>query len=158
MGLRLVAVGRVKRDSIRDACDEYAKRIRRYDTLTIDEIKDAGRPEGEAARARQIEGDAILRAAAGTDVLVALTRVGAAVSTEALSDRLREWRDTARGATFIIGGAFGLSDDVLKRADWCVSLSSFTLPHDLARLVLLEQLYRAHTVIRGEPYHKGGGR
>lgn len=158
MALRLVAVGRVKRGGVRDACEEYVRRIQRYDSFSVDEVKDAGRPESEAARARRIEGEAILRTVADTDVAVALTRTGVAVSTEELAGRLQDWRDAARGATFIIGGAFGLGEDVLGRANWCLSLSAFTLPHDIARLVLLEQLYRAHTVMRGEPYHKGGGR
>ena len=155
MALRLVAVGRVKQGAIRESCEEYAGRIRRYDGLTIDEVKEARRPEHEADRARQMEGESLLRLFSGTDVVVALTRAGQPISSAQLADRLREWRDAARSVTFVLGGTFGLSAEVLKRADWQMSLSTLTLPHDVARLVLLEQLYRAHTILRGEPYHKG---
>jgi 23S rRNA (pseudouridine1915-N3)-methyltransferase len=158
MALRLVAVGRVKQEAIRTACEEYAARIARYDALTIDEVKEARRPEREAAQARTQEGERLLKVLEGSPVVVALTRTGRAVSSAGLADRLREWRESARAATFVLGGTFGLSEEVLRRADWQMRLSDLTLPHDVARLVLLEQLYRAHTILRGEPYHKGSQR
>jgi 23S rRNA (pseudouridine1915-N3)-methyltransferase len=154
MSLRLVAVGRVKHGALRESCEEYAKRIRRYDALVIDEVKEAGRPDAEALRASRMEGESILRILPGPDVIIALTRGGEAISSTELADQMRNWRDAARTATFVLGGSFGLSEEVLTRAHWHMSLSSLTLPHDVARLVLLEQLYRAHTILRGEPYHK----
>jgi 23S rRNA (pseudouridine1915-N3)-methyltransferase len=88
--------------------------------------------------------------------LVALTRTGAALSSGKLARQLElQTVQGTAGVAYVIGGAFGLSDDVLGRARRQLRLSSFTMPHDLARLVLLEQLYRAGTIIRGEPYHKG---
>jgi 23S rRNA (pseudouridine1915-N3)-methyltransferase len=158
MALRIVAVGRVKLDPIREACEGYAARIGRYDGLTIDEVKEAGRPERDAEQARKQEGERLLKALDGSHVVIALTRTGQAVSSEGLAERLGTWRDTARTATFVIGGTFGLSTAVLHRADWQMRLSDLTFPHDVARLVLLEQLYRAHTILRGEPYHKGSQR
>jgi 23S rRNA (pseudouridine1915-N3)-methyltransferase len=158
MTLRIVAVGRVKQEALRDACEGYATRIGRYDGLTIDEVKEAGRPEREAVQARKQEGERLLKALDGRHVVIALTRTGEAVSSEGLAERLGAWRDAALTATFVIGGTFGLSTAVLQRADWRMRLSELTFPHDVARLVLLEQLYRAHTILRGEPYHKGSQR
>ena len=87
--------------------------------------------------------------------MVALDERGRSMSTDAFARWLGGRRDRAEDTTFVIGGAFGLDDEVRKRASLLLSLSPWTLPHDMARLLLAEQLYRAGTIIRGEPYHKG---
>jgi 23S rRNA (pseudouridine1915-N3)-methyltransferase len=99
-----------------------------------------------------------IRAAAPTGTeLVALTRTGSAWSSRDLARYLHELAvGGAAGATFIVGGAYGLDPGLLREANRQISLSAMTMPHDLARLVLAEQLYRAGTIVRGEPYHKGG--
>jgi 23S rRNA (pseudouridine1915-N3)-methyltransferase len=158
MRVRLLAVGRVRDPSLRRACDGYASRIGRYLRFVADEARDAGRQDADADAARRSEARTLLRSIGSSDIVVALTRVGEAVTSEGLAQRLEGWQVAARDVSFVLGGAHGLADPVLERADVRLSLSAFTLPHELARLVLLEQLYRACTILRGEPYHKGRGR
>ena len=158
MIVRLVAVGRVKDAALREACDAYATRIRRYQRLEIREVREAGRREREAAGARKLEGEALLGAVPPGSHIVALTRGGEAHSSEELARLFDRWREQARDVAFLVGGAHGLDAALLDRAHQRLTLSSMTLPHELARLVLLEQVYRALTILRGEPYHKGRGR
>jgi 23S rRNA (pseudouridine1915-N3)-methyltransferase len=155
MRIRLVAVGRVKDPALRGACDDYAARIRRYQRLEVTEVREARRPERDADAARRIEGATLLGAVPSDSRTVALSRHGTAWSSEAMAQAVGRWQAEGRDVTFLIGGAHGLDDDVLRRADLALTLSPFTLPHELARLVLLEQVYRACTILRGEPYHKG---
>lgn len=155
MRLRLVAVGRIKHPALRQACQEYANRIRRHHRLEITEVRDAKRPDADAAEARRIEGDALRRALPTHGRLIVLTRNGTTVTSEQLAERLDRWQTEGRETVLAIGGAHGLDDTILRDADEPLSLSSLTLPHELARLVLLEQLYRACTILRNEPYHKG---
>ncbi len=157
MILHLVAVGRVKSASLREACDVYTRRLTRYQSLRIHEVRDAGRRDVDAAAARRVEAEAVQRVVPDGARLVALTRSGRPCSSAELARLLDSWRRDSRDVALVIGGAHGLDDDVLRRAATCLSLSALTLPHDLARVVLLEQLYRACTILRGEPYHKAGG-
>lgn len=156
MRLVVAAVGRVKDAALRDACDRYAARVRRYLRLEVREVRSGSRPDADAAGARRIEGAALLAALPVEAAIVALTRAGTPLSSEGFANRLAGWRDRARDVAFVIGGTHGLAEHLLGRADERLSLSALTLPHELARLVLLEQLYRACTILRGEPYHKGG--
>lgn len=155
MRLRLVVVGRIKDPALRQACRDYSDRIRRYHRLDITEVRDAKRPDAEAAEARRIEGDGIRKAVPGNARLIALSRGGAALTSEQFAERLERWQAEARETILAIGGAHGLDDAILRDAEESLSLSSLTLPHEMARLVLLEQLYRACTILRNEPYHKG---
>jgi 23S rRNA (pseudouridine1915-N3)-methyltransferase len=156
MAVYVIAVGRIKSTFLREACETYQERTGRYTKLHVREVRDAGRSDRNAAQARDIEGDAVLKALPSGVHLVALTRAGRMASSNALAESLATWQQTRGAVAFVIGGAHGLHERVLDRADSLLSLSEFTLPHELARLVLLEQLYRAHTILRGEPYHKGG--
>ena len=156
MKVSLLAVGRV-RGPIADAVADYEGRIRRYYTWESAEIKEEpARKPSDAVRVMDEEGKRLL-ARVGTGMeLVALDRGGTQWSSERLSGYLSDLALRASpGAAFVIGGAFGLSDELLRRATHKLSLSAFTLPHELARLVLTEQIYRAGTIARGEPYHKG---
>ena len=157
MRLHLVAVGRVKDPALREACDGYATRIGRYQRLEVTEVREARRPDPDADTARRLEGGTLLAAVPAECRLVALTRHGRAWSSEGLASAIERWQMEGRDVAFVIGGAHGLHDDVVRRADLALALSAFTLPHELARLVLLEQLYRACTILRGEPYLKGRG-
>jgi 23S rRNA (pseudouridine1915-N3)-methyltransferase len=156
MTLYVVAVGRLKDGALREACDNYIMRVRRYVKLEVVEVRDGGRRDDRSALAREEEGKALLKAIPGTAQVVALTRMGKAESSSQFAGRLEGWRDRGQDVAFIIGGAHGIDERVLRRANIQLSLSSWTLPHELARLTLLEQLYRACTILRGEPYHKGG--
>ena len=156
MSFRVVAVGKLKDNAIREACSGYADRINHYMSFDVIEVRDSGKKDREAVQARAEEGRAILKTVRKGAVVVALTRLGKADSSSRFASRVGDWRDRAMDVVFIIGGAHGLDAKVLERADWQLSLSKMTMPHELARLTLLEQLYRACTILRGEPYHKGG--
>jgi 23S rRNA (pseudouridine1915-N3)-methyltransferase len=139
------------------AIREYEERASRYWKLQVNIVKpekaSRGRPVTDV---QQAEADR-LRAALpeGSDV-VALTRTGEAWSSERLAARLNARALSGEGdVAFLIGGAFGLHEALVREARYRLSLSAMTMPHDLARLTLAEQLYRAGTIIRGEPYHKG---
>lgn len=156
MNITVVAVGTATR-LVEPAIREYEERAARYwkiETVTVDPEKASrNRPVEDvmAAEARR------LRAAVpeGSEVL-ALTRKGKGFTSETLAGYLnRRAVRGATGVTFVIGGAFGLDPAFLSDADRRITLSTMTLPHDLARLLLTEQLYRAGTIVRGEPYHKG---
>jgi len=154
--LFLFAVGR-PRSPVAAAIEDYESRVRRYFTFDVGDVKEeAFRRAGDAARVRDEEGKRLLaRVPAGMEI-VALHEAGKQWSSQQLADWLAELAlRGSPGAAFLIGGAYGLSDEVLGRARHQLSLSAFTLPHELARLVLAEQLYRAATINRGEPYHKG---
>lgn len=151
--LRVVCVGKPGRLLSR-AIAEYEARLGRYFDLQVIEVK-AGR--GNADRVRAGEAEALLARLPERGRSFALTRGGERLDTRGLADELRDIAVYGPGgATWLIGGAYGLSASALEAADRRVSLSDLTLPHELARLVLAEQLYRAGTILRGEPYHKGG--
>jgi len=153
MKLTFVCVG-APRGVLVEAIAEYEGRAARYFDVSTIEVP-AGK--GTPASVQESEGDRILgRLPVGCRVY-ALTRDGSRCTSRGLAGQLEEMATYGPPkAAFVIGGAFGLSADVLEAADRQLSLSDLTLPHDLARLVLLEQLYRAGTILRGEPYHKGG--
>ncbi|MCC6442773.1 MAG: 23S rRNA (pseudouridine(1915)-N(3))-methyltransferase RlmH [Armatimonadetes bacterium] len=157
--IRLVAVDKVRERYMAEGCADYAARIRRYVPLDIAEV----RPErvlretpAAASAARQREGDRLLKAAAGRETpwIAALAVQGVSLSSEKLASLLQERFESFSLPVFLIGGAFGLDDAALQAADFRFSLSSLTLPHELARLVLLEQIYRGLTILNGERYHK----
>jgi 23S rRNA (pseudouridine1915-N3)-methyltransferase len=153
---QLVAVGHVRNPAIRSACEEYQGRIRRYLRLEVREVKDAGRRDRDAVAAREFESEVISKAVRRDTLVFALTRTGTRMSSTGFATRLDRLQLEGRDASFVIGGAHGLAQSVLDSSDIQLSLSAMTLPHELARLVLLEQLYRACTILKGEPYHKGG--
>lgn len=154
MRVHLVAVGGLRNAALRDACDEYAKRIRRYNKLEVREVRDAGRRAADAHAARRLEGQALTKALPPDTRIVGLARSGRPLESRAFAQHLARWQNEGRDVAFLIGGAWGLDDEILAQADLRLSLSAMTLPHELARLVLLEQVYRALTILRGEPYHK----
>ena len=158
MTIHLLVVGRVKNDALHEACTDYEKRIRNYTPLEVREVKDAGRTDRVADYARRKEGEALAKALPRGAHMVALTRTGRSIASSDLAERLQTWRDGNRDVAFVIGGAHGLDPVLVEAAQETLSLSGMTFPHELARLVLLEQLYRACTILRGEPYHKGGDR
>jgi 23S rRNA (pseudouridine1915-N3)-methyltransferase len=140
MRYRVVAVGRMKGAALRAACDEYLDRLRHYAKVEEREVKDEARVLGAVPEGSR---------------LVALSRRGEAWTSGQLADWTTRWELEGRDVTFAIGGADTLPDDVLRAAERTWSLSLLTFPHELARVVLYEQLYRAYTIRRGEPYHRG---
>lgn len=152
----MLAVGRPTR-LLSEAVEEYEKRAARYWPLEAVEVREerSGR-NADPERIRAAEGERLWeRVPAGVET-VALTRTGDALSSRELAAWLQQRAlESHPGVAFLIGGALGLSDDVMARCTRTLRLSSMTLPHELARLVLAEQLYRAGTIVRNEPYHKG---
>ena len=142
-----------------DAIHEYEERAARYWKLNVIETPSGtgGKNKSRPERATQVEETKLLRKISNTTEVVALTRRGTAMNSMELARYMeRNALDSAREVCFVIGGAYGLGPRVIERADRTFSLSSATLPHQLARLLLAEQLYRAGTILRNEPYHKGG--
>jgi 23S rRNA (pseudouridine1915-N3)-methyltransferase len=159
MTIHLICVGTLKEKYWSEASEEYSKRINKYCALKTDEIKEERAPDNaspaEETAVRDAEGREILRRVKGESYVVALDIRGTALSSEAFADKLSALPHTGKhNIAFIIGGPLGLSDAVLGRADMRLSLSEMTYPHRMARIVLLEQLYRAFKIIRNESYHK----
>jgi 23S rRNA (pseudouridine1915-N3)-methyltransferase len=151
--LRLLAVGRL-RSYYRDACDDYLRRLRRYATVDEVEVREASRAPTPAAQMEE-EAERLMARAPERGILVALAREGSGWTSEELARRVEGWRITARPLAFLIGGSRGLAPDLIASAAARWSLGPATLPHELARVVVAEQLYRAFTILGGEPYHKG---
>lgn len=159
MSLRLLvlSVGTPRQPGIVQAIQDYEARIAHY--FAYESIEVQPRKSGQKDRERAMAGEAelLLRRLPAEFETFALTRSGKAFGSRDLAERLEEVSVFGRtGAAFVIGGAFGLDPAVIERCRFRLSLSALTLPHDLARLVLTEQLYRAGTLLRGEPYHKAG--
>lgn len=146
MRLRIISIGRDRSGLFEPAFAEYAGRIRKHFPLDVLELKEAATAEREA--------EAVLERLAPGELLVCLDERGESFDSPALARRLGRWRDEGRRVAFAVGGDAGHGPAVRERATLVWSLSPLTLPHRLARVVLAEQLYRAITILRGEPYHK----
>lgn len=154
MNLTVAVVGRLKERHWREAAEEYLKRLGSYATVRIVEVADRDLSRDEAA-AVAAEGADTLRALPAGAHVVALDRSGKQLSSEEFAGWLAGHGLAGRSSiAFVLGGAAGLAPDVLAQADERLSLGALTLPHQLARVVLLEQLYRAFRITRGEPYHR----
>ena len=154
MKLRILSVGHKMPDWVAQGCGEYLKRMPRELATEIIEIKPDKRAGGRNAdQVQEAEGKRILEIA-GRDYLVALDERGQEVTTLKLAERMQDWLAGGRDVSLVIGGADGLHDEVKQRADWLWSLSRLTLPHGMVRVLLAEQLYRAHSVIQNHPYHR----
>jgi 23S rRNA (pseudouridine1915-N3)-methyltransferase len=153
MELVILAVGRL-RSSYREACDDYLRRLSRYAKVREVEVREASRAPTIEAQREEEAGRLLARAPAGATV-IALAREGAAWTSEELAGRMEGWRMAARPLVLVIGGSRGLAPGLVATAAARWSLGPLTLPHELARVIVTEQLYRGFTIIRGEPYHKG---
>ena len=159
MNITVITVGKIKEKYLKDAIQEYSKRLSRYCRLSIIEVQDEKTPDNVSLKEEQIikekEGAAILKNIRDNMHVVALDLGGKMLSSEELSTFIKDLG--VRGdsnVAFIIGGSLGLSETVLKRADYKLSFSKMTFPHQLIRAILLEQVYRGFRIIYGEPYHK----
>ena len=159
MKIKVVTVGKLKEKYLRDGIAEYTKRISRFANLEMIELSDEKTPdrasESENQKILEIEGQRILSKVADRDFVIVLAIEGKILSSEEFSKQLEE--ASIKGfstLTFIIGGSLGLAPIVKKRANLSVSFGRLTLPHQLMRMVLVEQIYRAFTIQQGSPYHK----
>lgn len=159
MKITVLGVGKIKEKYLRDGIAEYAKRLSRYCRLEIVEVADEKTPEGAStAMEEQIkaaEGERLMRHIREEDYVVALAIDGKMPDSVELAKKLEDLgvRGTS-SVVFVIGGSLGLSGELLKRADYKLSFSRMTFPHQLMRMILLEQVYRSYRIIHGEPYHK----
>lgn len=158
MKITLACVGKIKEKYFTDAINEYAKRLSRYVTLNIAEVPDEKAPENmsvaQMEQVKEIEGQR-LNKVIKDGYIVALAINGRKMTSEGFADFISD--TMVKGAshiTFVIGGSLGLSEEILKRADYKLSFSDMTFPHQLMRVVLLEQIYRANRIMKNEPYHK----
>ena len=157
MRIKLLCVGKMKDPSLQGVLQEYLKRVRHYTPLTYQEIRAEKRKKTDNdVLARQRECAHLRKAMAAQEMLVTLDERGTQYSSEEFSRFIA--RHQARGAvktlTFATGGATGVSDEFLQESDVVLSLSKMTFPHRLCRIILVEQLYRAYTILAGESYHK----
>ncbi len=159
MKLRLVTVGKVKEKYLRDAIAEYAKRLSSYCTLEILELQDEKTPDraprSVEEKIKEVEGQRILAKLPERSYVIALAIEGKELSSTELAEKLgKTMLSGSSDISFVIGGSLGLSPAVLQRADYQLSFSRMTFPHQLMRVILLEQIYRSFRINANEPYHK----
>ena len=159
MKITIIAVGKIKEKFYTQAVAEYSKRLSRYCKLQIIEVADEKTPDAisdhETALIKDKEGERILKALDESSYVCALAIDGKAYDSPGLAGEIERLGISGIShITFIIGGSLGLSDEILRRADRKLSFSALTFPHQLMRVILLEQIYRSFRIIHHEPYHK----
>ena len=159
MKITIVCVGKIKEKFYRDALAEYTKRLSRYCSLTITEVADEKTKEQasetECAIIKDREGERILKSIRDDGYVIALAIDGKNLDSVELSEKIDKLGLSGKSNVyFVIGGSLGLSDAVMKLADYKLSFSRMTFPHQLMRVILLEQIYRSYRIINHEPYHK----
>ena len=154
MKVLLVAVGKPRNPALAAAIGEYEQRAARYWPLEVHEVREEPAKSASADLVREREGSRLSDVVPKSAHLVACDPGGASKTSEEFSAWLQGERERGHDVAFVIGGAFGLSATVRRRARTRLSLAPWTLPHELARLVLAEQLYRAGSIVKREPYHK----
>lgn len=152
MKINIVCVGKIKEEYWESAIKEYTKRISKYANISIIEVKDE--PNKNGLDCKKIEGERILNALpSGYNIILAI--LGKELDSVALSNQIRDiCTYNSSTINFIIGGSLGLSDEVIKKADYSLSFSKLTFPHQMMRVILLEQIYRSFKIINNESYHK----
>ncbi|MCI8418766.1 MAG: 23S rRNA (pseudouridine(1915)-N(3))-methyltransferase RlmH [Lachnospiraceae bacterium] len=159
MKITCVAVGKIKEIYLKQAIAEYSKRLSRYCKMEMIELPDEKTPEGASQREEQqikeLEGERILKALKEGAYVIALDIQGSQPDSVKFSRKLEQLAVQGKShIAFVIGGSLGLSPAVLKRAEERISFSAMTFPHQLMRVILLEQIYRGYRIMHGEPYHK----
>ena len=159
MKLKIVTVGKLKEKYLKDGIAEYSKRLSRFANLEMIELADEKTPDrasdSENQKILELEGTRILSKIGDRDFVIVLAIEGKTLSSEEFSKQLEQAPINGFSTlTFVIGGSLGLSPQVKKRANLSISFGRLTLPHQLMRLVLVEQIYRAFTIQQGSPYHK----
>ena len=159
MNINIIAVGRIKEKYIQEGIKEFSKRLSRYCNLKIVEVDDEKAPENlsdkEMEAVKQKEGQKILSKIPQNSFIISLEIQGREISSEDLSKKMEDVMVSGiNDITFIIGGSLGLSDEVRNISNFKLSFSKMTFPHQLMRLILLEQIYRGWRIMKNEPYHK----
>ncbi|MBQ1341675.1 MAG: 23S rRNA (pseudouridine(1915)-N(3))-methyltransferase RlmH [Erysipelotrichaceae bacterium] len=152
--ITVIAVGKLKEKAYKDLVDEYVKRLSAYTKVEIIEVADETN-QLEEAKVKKLEGERILKAIKKDSFTVLLDLRGRMLNSNELSLKIQEINTYhSSNITFIIGGSLGVSDEVYSRADYKWKLSDLTFPHNLVRVILLEQIYRSYKIMNNEPYHK----
>lgn len=159
MNITILCVGQIKEKYFRDAIAEYQKRLNRYCKLQMIEVADEktkeNASEAENDLIRKKEGERLLKHIKDSDYCITLEIDGKMLTSEGLSKEIDRLGLAGKSSlVFVIGGSIGLDTAVLKRSDYALSFSKMTFPHQLMRVILLEQIYRSYRIMRGEPYHK----
>jgi len=159
ISIRIIALGKIKESYLQDGVAEYVKRLGAMCKLRIVELPDEKSPPdaapAEIGRIKEVEGQRLVQALATDEYCIALDSAGTQLSSYKFAEKLaRLPLDGHSRLAFCIGASYGISESALRRADFCLSFGSMTFPHQLMRLILLEQIYRAFKINRGEPYHK----
>ena len=161
MNIEIISIGSLKEQYLKEAEREYLKRLTPYCNVFVTELKEARLPHGagpaEEEKVRQSEGEALLAAVKKREstYVIALDMRGSQMTSEKFADSIEEIKLSGISTiTFIIGGSLGLSETVRRNANRIISFSQLTFPHQLMRIILAEQIYRANRILRGEPYHK----
>jgi 23S rRNA (pseudouridine1915-N3)-methyltransferase len=152
----IIAVGKLKERFWEDACAEYLKRLGRYAKVAVNEVPDKStKTEGNAEAVLKSEAQAIRQKHSADSYLIALDSTGEQLTSEEFALLITKLQNESVGKlTFLVGGSHGIEEGLKREADFLLSFGAITLPHNLARVVLLEQLYRSFRIINGEPYHK----
>ena len=159
MKITLITVGKIKEKYLKDAIAEYSKRLSKYCKLEIVEVADENTPdqasENVERQIRQTEGERILRYVKDDAYVFTLEIGGTMLDSVAFAKKMETLGIQGKShLIFIIGGSIGLGEEVLRRSDYALSFSKMTFPHQLMRVILLEQVYRGYRIIEGAPYHK----
>lgn len=157
--ISILCVGKIKEKYLKDGIAEYSKRLSRYCKLDIIEVADEKTPDGASAvveeQIKNIEGEKLMKHIRDDDYVITLAIEGKMLDSLELSKKMESLAISGVShMVFVIGGSLGLADAVLKRADYKLSFSKMTFPHQLMRMILLEQVYRGYRIMKNEPYHK----
>ena len=150
--IKIICVGGIKEPYLKEAIKEYQKRLTKYTNLEIIELKDLSYQDDN--KVLKEEGENILKNIDSKDYVITLEIEGNSISSEEFAKRIENMQITNPNITFIIGGSIGISDEVKERSNYKLSFSKMTFPHQLFRVILLEQIYRAFKIINNESYHK----
>ena len=159
MEIKIITVGKIKESYLNDGIREYAKRLSRYCKLTFCQVPDEKTPDKASdalnTQIKDTEADRLMKHIRDQDYVIALAIDGKMLDSVELSEKIEKLGVSGiSSVAFVIGGSLGLSEKVLQRADYKLSFSKMTFPHQLMRVILLEQIYRSYRIINGEPYHK----
>ncbi len=159
MNIKIVCIGKLKEKYWQEAVSEYSKRLSKYCSLKIEELKEEKLPdragEAEELQVKEAEGESILKKIEPKEYVISLEIKGKTLDSVAFSEKLSELQLSGKSdVTFVIGGSLGLSEAVSRRADYKLSFSAMTFPHQMMRVFLLEQVYRGFKIMKNEKYHK----
>ena len=150
--IKIITVGQLKEKYLKEAVEEYTKRIKKYSNIEVKELKDEGLVE--EAKAIKLEGEKIKKYISDRDYIVTLEIEGKQVSSTEFADKINNMLIENSNIVFIIGGSYGLSDEIKQISKFKLSFSKMTFPHQLFRVILLEQIYRGFKILNNESYHK----